>query len=488
MKKVMEKFEKNELFKIIALSFLIVVLLTWIIPAGSYASGAYTKGITEPQGFFDLSRTPLIAVTNLIQYAVYFIVLGGLYGVLNKTGVYSRIVNNVASRANKKVFLITVTVLFAVLSSTLGLTWGFVLIVPFIGAVLMKMGYSKLSAFMATFGAILIGCLGNTFSYGVTYYFINVFGTSLIDKKILLGQIIILIITLVLYISALLKVSSLEEVKLEDKHKKNKKNTKEEVKDDVVIPFYDENDIQEKNALPLIIISITCFVITLIAMFDWSDVLKINFFSDLYSKLNEVTIGKYPIFSNLLGKMTMFGNWTIYDLIIFMVPIIFIIAWIYSVKLDDLIDGFKKGAKEVLPVAFYSVLANIILVVMFSTSTGDNIGFTIMNFILSLTKKFNIVTMTLATIINSFFYNDLGTLVGSGMAPVANLYNNDTSIITLIITSIYGLVMLIAPTSVVLISGLSFFNVSYKEWMKTIWKTVLILLAILLVVFIVLAM
>lgn len=488
MKKITEKFEKNELFKIIALSFLIVVLLTWIIPTGGYSSGAYTKGVTEPQGIFDLSRTPLITLANLIQYAFYFIALGGLYGVLNKTGVYSRIVNNVTLKANKKIFLIATTILFALVSSTLGLTWGLVLIVPFIGAVLIKMGYSKLSAFMATFGAILVGIIGNTFSYGVAYYFINVFGTTLVDKNIILGQIIILIITLVLYISTLLKVSTLEEVKTNKKSKKDKKNTKEEIKSNIEIPLYEENDIKEKSTLPLIIIGIISVLVALIAMFDWADVLKINFFSDLYTKLTETTIGKYPLFSNLLGKMTMFGNWGIYDLIIFIVLIMFLVAWLYSVKLDDLIDGFKNGAKTILPVAFYSVLASVVFAIMFSTSTGDNIGFTIMNFILSLTKKFNVVTMTLATIINSFLYNDFGTLVGSGMSPVANLYSSNTSIITLIITSIYGLVMLVAPTSVVLISGLSFFNVSYKEWMKTIWKTVLVILAILLVVFIILAM
>ena len=43
-----------------------------------------------------------------------------------------------------------------------------------------------------------------------------------------------------------------------------------------------------------------------------------------------------------------------------------------------------------------------------------------------------------------------------------------------LIQSIYGIAMLIFPTSVFLIAGLSLFNVSYKEWMKYIWKFALI--------------
>lgn len=490
MKKIKERFQKNELFKIIALSFLIVVVLTWIIPAGSYSSGTFTKSTTEPQGIFDLARTPLIALANLVQYAFYFIVLGGFYGVLNKTGVYSKIVNGISEKTNKKTFLVVSTVLFIILSSTLGLTWGLVLIVPFITAVLMKMGYSKMTAFMATFGAILVGGIGNTFSYNIAYYFINVFGTKLINDT-MLGQVIILAIVLVLYISLLLKVSMPKvESKTDKKTKKDKKDTKEEVKGEVIIPLYEEYNNSKKSTLPFIIITVLSFLVAIIAMFSWQDVLKVDLFSDLYTKMTEITIGDYPIFYNILGKITQFGNWGIYDLIIFIVLVMFLIAWLYNVKLDDIIDGFKKGAKDVLAPAFYSVLASVVFAVMFGTSTGNNIGFTIMDFILGLTDKFNVFTMSITSIISSFLYNDFGTLVGSGMAPVASIYSgsDSMSLITLIISSIYGLVMLVAPTSVVLISGLSYFNVSYKDWMKTIWKTVLAILAILLIVFVILAL
>ena len=58
----------------------------------------------------------------------------------------------------------------------------------------------------------------------------------------------------------------------------------------------------------------------------------------------------------------------------------------------------------------------------------------------------------------------------------------DLSTAGLVIQSIYGIAMMIFPTSVILISGLSLFDVSYKDWIKYIWKFALITLLLVLVV------
>ena len=52
----------------------------------------------------------------------------------------------------------------------------------------------------------------------------------------------------------------------------------------------------------------------------------------------------------------------------------------------------------------------------------------------------------------------------------------------LLVQSVYGVAMLIFPTSAVLIAGLSLFNVSYKQWMKYIWKFALIAFLLVLLV------
>ena len=45
--------------------------------------------------------------------------------------------------------------------------------------------------------------------------------------------------------------------------------------------------------------------------------------------------------------------------------------------------------------------------------------------------------------------------------------------------------MLLFPTSMMLIAGLSYVEVSYKEWIKYIWKFLLSILAIILIVLVI---
>ena len=49
----------------------------------------------------------------------------------------------------------------------------------------------------------------------------------------------------------------------------------------------------------------------------------------------------------------------------------------------------------------------------------------------------------------------------------------------------YGLAMLVAPSSVLLIASLGYTETNYGSWLKHIWKVVLELLVVLLVIFLI---
>ena len=64
-----------------------------------------------------------------------------------------------------------------------------------------------------------------------------------------------------------------------------------------------------------------------------------------------------------------------------------------------------------------------------------------------------------------------------------SLYDtNVIPVVALIFQAIYGLVMIIAPTSIFLLVGLSYFKVSYKEWFNYIWKYALLMLGVVIVI------
>ena len=63
--------KKNDLFKAIGICFLIFVLLSWVIPTGSYATGEYVKANISAVGLIDLLYYPIVTFGTFIQYGVF---------------------------------------------------------------------------------------------------------------------------------------------------------------------------------------------------------------------------------------------------------------------------------------------------------------------------------------------------------------------------------------------------------------------------------
>ena len=164
--------KKYSLLLALLASLLFIAILTWIIPSGSYSYGTFTKGEIAPLGIGDLLKIPLWTFSTIFQFTLIFLVIGGFYGVLNKTSVYSNLVESVSKKFKKKpqVFLIITVVSLALLSSVMGGISYLFLLVPFFVAVLSKLGYGKCSSLLATVGALFAGVIGSTYSFDINGY------------------------------------------------------------------------------------------------------------------------------------------------------------------------------------------------------------------------------------------------------------------------------------------------------------------------------
>ena len=102
------------------------------------------------------------------------------------------------------------------------------------------------------------------------------------------------------------------------------------------------------------------------------------------------------------------------------------------------------------------------------------------DWLLNITKGFNAITTSVVAALGGLFYNDMPYLVNSLADTMISKYTNSAlyPLFGLIFQSMHGLVMMIVPTSMILIAGLSYLKVSYKEWFKNIWKILLGLLVI----------
>ncbi|MDD2435896.1 MAG: hypothetical protein PHO63_06585 [Bacilli bacterium] len=472
--------KKHNLFKAIGIIFLIFIVLSWIIPVGSFDSGSFVKGKINPIGLLDVVYFPILTITTFIQYGVLLLVIGGFYGVVNKTGVYVNVVDYLVKKVKgkEKQFLIIIISLLSLLSSLSGLVWPLFILVPFLMTVIISLGYGKLTALASTVGAILVGLVGTT--YGINSGYSNYFYNLGIHTDIIAKFAILVIATFLLIVFVLAKAKKENTKKTETKT--------ENVK--VEKPLYDGKATNKKSVMPLVIVCGLTFIILLIGAYNWYLMFNVSYFTELYNNISAVTIKDIPIITNILGYTTVpFGYWGTYEMVSVLVVAALLLGWVYSIKFDEIVSAFGEGAKKVIKAAFYVVLANIIFAIMFNAQSGT-IFTTMMNYILGLSEEVNVFVAGIGSAIGSFFYNDFYYMMSNAVKPVQAVWTDVGfySVLSIVFQAVYGLMMLFIPTSMILIAGLSLSDISYKEWLKYIWKYLLQILAVVIIIALLLSM
>ena len=475
-----EKNGKYGLLKVLGISFLVFAVLTWIIPTGTYSGSTFTAGETDPVGLYGLFISPLYSFGIFVQYIVVFLAIGGLYGVMNKTGVYSKLVKGISTKfENKKTLFLIITMIFFILfTSLVGSQVALFVFVPLLIAILMTLGYDKLTVLAATVGSILVGVIGSTYGTGVVFKsFLNMDANNGIIYKV-----IFLVLVSTLYIFFILgknKLLKKEEVIIEEKPKRGRKKKEEvvlEKKEDkakkIDIPLYEvSKKDNNKSVIPLIVILSLLALILFGGMFNWYYTFGLEFFDKIYESIMTFEIGGVAIFAKIFGDVPQFGYFGNYDLTAILLIISALVAWIYGIKLNEFVDSFKDGAKKMLLPAIYVMFASIIFAVMVNSSA--NISATITNFLFGLVKEFNVLVVSVVGLVGSFFYNDFPYLINGIYGPLSSYDATIYPIMSIIFNATYGIAMLILPVSITLIAGLKYMEVSYKDWAKYIWKFLL---------------
>lgn len=507
---------KRNLLKAIGISFFIFVILSWIIPVGTYTSGKLSTTGIDPVGLGDLFNRPISAIVTFALYGVIFAVIGGFYGVVEKTGALEKVVDKMSKKFEGKEnkFLVLTIVLFILLSSLTGLIIPLFVLVPLFSYVLFNLKFDKLTIMASTVGSLLLGSVASTYGFNISGYTKNLLSLDMNFQ--IIPKVIILVLVVLLFCLWTIKnskkvskkstlkeakkseevreVKKTEEVKKTKKVTPKKSNTKKTVRKTTkkgntkalaVIPDVlkvGENDHIKGTAF--VIIFILMLIVAFLGMYNWYYSFNIDIFSKAHEAVMGVKIKDFAIFESLLSGISQLGYWSNVEFASLLVVTSMIIAFIYKLSLNDYVESFIDGMKKWLPTAIYSTLASVILVILYQSLQGG--GGTIVNTICAkvfdLVDGFNPIVTALASFIGSFFFNDLYYLLASLSSFVSGYKGTDLSVAGLVIQSVYGVAMMIFPTSIVLISGLSLFDVSYKDWIKYIWKFALIILLIVLVV------
>lgn len=463
--------KKTGLFKIIMFTLLGILLVTWFVPASYFTDGNLSSLGMYRIGFFDFFQLLFgtFEFTYFIQIFILLVSIGALYGVLVKTGKYGALIEKIASKfkGKEQVFLIAAAFLIAALTSVFDYGLLLFIFIPAIISIILAMGYDKLTACITTFGAILIGTIGTTLGYNIVGV-INeqIKGTLTTALTYKIGMFVLCFAALAVYLL---------------KAKKSKKIDKDEIKSSDM--FAGEKISNKYSVAPIIVIFSILFVLLIMGCTAWNSTFGVSAFDTFNTKVSEVSIKGFAIFGELLGTVNALGQWYYAEMSIMCLLSALILGRFYRMKHKDVFTYMADGAKKMLAPALMIVL--VYAVIFFA---GNTMFYpTIADFILKATSKFNIFFSTIVMILGSALHVDM-LYVASYVIPQIAAQDVSSTVLAVLTQGVYGVTMFVAPTSAILVLGLSYLNIPYTEWIKKTWKLVLVLFAIVLVALILAAL
>lgn len=469
--------KNKKTFKILLIGIALYMLLSWIIVAGNFSDGNYASVGFNQFGIFDFLLAPLnlfnyfvVTVTkningyvNQIGYGnviIAFISIAIFYGILNKTGAYTNLINNIKNKVKKKndIFMLSVAFIYCLFSSLTGLNLVLFMYFPAISAIMGKLKYNKFTIFLSTIGAMMIGQLGSLFNPNINGLNRVLFQSSLTEN--LVSKIILFLMLTIVLIGTL--------------YLNNDKTVK---KEEVALLFDDETKLlkeKKKNYYPIIIIVCFITIIMSICMYNWYYMFNNTAVTKAYDNITSYGIHGYNFMKNIFGISEPFGYWSGFTMSALLILASLVLSFIYKLNLEKIFEGARKGIIDIIPTIFYSIIS--LTIIILSLYNSDSFIYSIINNIFNTMGSSQIVSILLSSMLHNFFINDYFALLSSLSSPLTSIFGYEKISLTLMTTQVaHGLVSLITPFNVYLIAGLTYLNISYIEWIKNIWKFLVII-------------
>lgn len=554
--------KKYNTLLVVVITILFVALLTWIFPI-TYLSGELTTVERSQAGLINIFSYSGFTFYNFIYVLLYLLGIGGIYGLLNKTGAYRILLDRISGhvKERKVIWLVITVLIIALISSFTGFTFEMLIVLPFIAGVILLLGYDKVTAGMVTIGSISVGIIGTTFSKLVAGTFNQMLGTTYNDL-VIVKAVLLIVCAAILIVNVILHAKKIEKTR--------------DPEESFLLP----EKVKERNVKvwPLVTILSIFMLVLVLGTVDWTGAFNVTIFDtihnevmnwkvlsryviltvsllvvlynvliSIYRKHHNITIGdklkekasKFipsifknnklmgPIrlivtiifgiiaflallkivledifnatyimtkiidkikladlinnftFAKLLGSVQSFGNWTYIDYFSLMMVLALVIKFTYHIKFEKMLDSVNDGFKKVLYGSFVCMLAYTILII----TSSHPVILTILKPLLNVTDGLNILLYPICTFVSALCNTDF-TYYQYGVLNLSYATNYFTSasvypLCGLITQSMYGLALMVAPTSVVLLFSLSILEIKYTTWFKKMWLPILeIVLAI----------
>lgn len=473
--------KKNVLLKTIFIMVLVLILGSWLIPSSLLTEGEFVNSGYNPLGLIDVALAPFHFFncnsvilqlftdgTSVLAFSYSGMILlifatGIFYSVLKKTGAYGKLIDTIQMKVKEKktAFLFATAIFFFLFSSLIGVNAIAFVLIPFFVTILLKLDYSRITCFAATFLSCMVGnavsILGSEVA-GINNVMYSLKVENYIGFKIFLFLVVALIFLIYLYMK---KVPSLE--------------TEEE----------EEIPKREKSYLPIILLCSIFFFVFLVGCYNAYYVFQSTSVTDVYENLMSSSVGNYPIAQNLFGKMEPFGYWSEFTLGGLLLILSAMIGFVYAFTFDDMIECVKKGIKRMLKPACYVVLAATALVLLKDTSAiNPNFLTTIVGFFKTNITKLAIPFSAFLSVLYGFFVGNYQEFQSLASVFISNVYEGmDLFVSTFMMQIGHGIMSMVAPSSLLLVAGLSYLKIPYQKWLSYIWRLALLLFLVSIAIF-----
>ncbi|MEG0856854.1 MAG: YfcC family protein [Terrisporobacter sp.] len=431
------KFTMPNTLSIIFLLIVVMAVLTWIVPSGSFerqeidermvvVAGTYEKVASNPQGITEVFTAPISGFIDAAEVVGFVLIVGGAFGIVNKTGAIEAMIAHTVNRMKKFQFLIIPIsmILFGLGGTTFGMSEEtlpfYMIFIP----LMTSMGYDSLTAVATVFIGAAAGFAASTtnpFSVGIAQALSHISPGSGIEYRI-----IMFIIYMAICIGFVMMYAN--KVK-KDPSKSLVRNIS---LDELAIDSEDTNikEFTKRGAMV-----ITIFVLGMATM--------------IYGVLEQ--------------------GWYINEIAMIFTAIGIISGIAAGLKQDEIVDSFIGGSKDLMSAGLCIAFARGIVIIAENGYIIDTILNSAANILNGLPKAIFINLTFLIEGLIAFLIpsaSGLASLTVPVLSPLGDLVDVSRQMIVTAYQFGIGVTNFITPTSGVLMGALALANIPWSKWLR----------------------
>ncbi len=388
----------------------------------------YQRILQSPQGPLAVIMSPIQGIMDTVDIMIFVLILGGIIGLVNRTGTFDAGIAALSKRTKGKEFLLVVFVvaLIALGGTTFGLAEETIALYPILMPVFIASGYDAIVCIAAIYMGSSIGSMYSTVNPFSVVIASNAAGISFNEG--LTFRIISLILATIITLIYIYRYAR--------KVKRDPKNS---------LIYEDMGKIEE--------IFLKDYDPENVAPFNWRRILILITF-----------LGAFPFMIWGVSK----GGWWFPEMATLFLTVAIVIILVSGLSEKEAINTFIDGAADLVGVALIIGVARAINIVMDNGMISD----TLLYYASSIIKNMNggifaAVQMILFSLLGFFIPSSSGlaTLSMPIMAPLADTVGISRDIVVTAYNWGQGWMAFITPTGLIL-ATLEMVDVTYNKWIK----------------------